>query len=298
VPQPPESAQRHYRNRRALTNAASADARRRWNLIDPANISGSWTRQSAALTVTVSGAQAAAVTSADPYVQATLATQGTPSTAEYAVAAMALAGVTADGRDLRSLLFQPAITSLMAIKDGQDTDRSLAVGLSQLDTIVRTEVADAGRTADQIATTTHGADGYVRLTVGPTCNRCLILAGRWYRFSRGFERHPNCDCVMVPAGEGDEPLTNPEAIYRDLSPDERTKAGWSQAEQKAIDLGADIIAVTNIHRKGSLYTAGGRQFAREAAGKRPRITPRQIFIEAGDNRAEAIRLLKLHRYIR
>jgi len=298
VPQPPESAQRHYRNRRALTNAASADARRRWSLVDPNNIAASWTRQSAALTVTVSGAQAAAATSADPYVQATLAAQGAPGTTEYAVAAIALAGVTADGRDLRSLLFEPAITSLMAIKDGQDTSRSLAAGLSQLDTIVRTEVADAGRTADQIATTTHGADGYVRLTVGPTCNRCLILAGRWYRFSTGFERHPNCDCVMVPATEDAEPLSSPEAVYADLTPEERTKAGWSQAEQKAINLGADIIQVTNIHRRGSLYTAGGRQFTREAAGKRPRITPRQIFEEAGDNRAEAIRLLKLHRYIR
>lgn len=190
MPRPPESAQRHYANRRALTNAASADARRRWNLVDPNNISASWTRQSAALTVTVSGAQVAAASSADPYVQAALAEQGAPSIAEYTVAAMALAGVTADGRDLRSLLFEPAITTLAGIKSGQDPARSLAVGLSQLDTIVRTEVADAGRTADQIATTTHGADGYVRLTVGPTCNRCLILAGRWYRYSAGFARHP------------------------------------------------------------------------------------------------------------
>jgi len=298
VAQPPESAQRHYTNRQALTNAASADAKRRWRLVDPNNIATSWTRQSAALTVTVSGAQAAAATSADPYVQATLAAQGSPAVAEYAVAALALAGVTADGRDLHSLLFEPAITALVGIKGGQDPDRALAAGLAQLDTMVRTEVADAGRTADQIATTTHGADGYVRLTVGPTCNRCLILAGRWYRYSTGFERHPNCDCVMVPAPEDAEPLTSPEAVYADLSPAERTAAGWSQAEQHAIDLGADIVAVTNIHRAGSLYTAGGRQFTREAAGKRPRITPRQIFIEAGNNRDDAIRLLKLHRYIR
>lgn len=103
---------------------------------------------------------------------------------------------------------------------------------------------------------------------------------------------------MVPAPEDAEPLSSPESAYGNLTPEERSRAGWSQAEQKAIDLGADIIAVTNIHRKGSLYTAGGRQFTREGAGRRPRITPRQIFVEAGNNRAEAIRLLKLHRYIR
>ena len=63
---PPETAQRHYASRQALTNATSADAKRRWRLIDPNNIATSWTKQSAALTVTVSGAQAAAASSADP----------------------------------------------------------------------------------------------------------------------------------------------------------------------------------------------------------------------------------------
>src|SRR5690348_18342012 len=33
----------------------------------------------------------------------------------------------------------------------------------------------------------------------PSCQRCAILAGRWYRWSQGFLRHPRCDCVNLPA---------------------------------------------------------------------------------------------------
>jgi hypothetical protein len=38
--------------------------------------------------------------------------------------------------------------------------------------------------------------GYIRLLTPPSCARCVILAGRFYRWSDGFKRHPNC----FPAG--------------------------------------------------------------------------------------------------
>lgn len=108
---------------------------------------------------------------------------------------------------------------------------------------------------------------------------------------------------MVPAAEGDEPLTSPEAVYADMTPAERSRAGWSKDEQAAIDLGADIFQVTNIHRQGSLYEVGGRQFAHESATRRgsspgARITPRQIFKDANGDREEAIRLLRRFGYLR
>lgn len=35
--------------------------------------------------------------------------------------------------------------------------------------------------------------GYVRMLTPPSsCDRCVILAGRWYRWNQGFERHPMC----------------------------------------------------------------------------------------------------------
>lgn len=295
-------AQQQYAARQAVVTAAATVAATRWAQVNPAAIAPTWQAQAPIVAAGVTGAQLAATQSADPYVTAAMVAQGMAPAAEGALVSGALAGVAADGRDLISLLYQPAITALVAIRGGADPTRAMAMGLSQLDTIVRTEVADAGRTADQIAQVVHGAPGYVRMVVGQTCHRCILLAGRWYRYSAGFERHPRCDCVMIPAGEGDEPLTSPEAVYADMTPEERTRAGWTKADQSAIDLGADIFQVTNVHRTG-VYTAGGRQFTRESTTKRGsspgvRLTPRQIFIDSHGDRDEALRLLSRYGYTR
>lgn len=298
-----EAAQAHYAQRQVLVEAAASVAASRWAQVDTSAIAMSWRTQLPVVAGGLTGAQLAAAQSADTYVSGSMVAEGLAVAADGTLVAASLAGVAADGRDLVSLLYQPVITALTAIQGGDTLPRAMAAGLSQLDTMVRTEVADAGRTADEIAMTTHGTAGYVRLVVGATCNRCIILAGRWYRWSDGFERHPKCDCVMVPAGEDDEPLTSPEATYEAMTRDERTAAGWSRDEQEAIALGADIAAVTNIHRKGSLYVAGGRQFARESTTKRgsspgARITPRQIMKDANGDRDETLRLLRRFGYIK
>lgn len=294
-----EAATAHYATRTALTTAAASAAAQRWAQVDPAAIATTWARQLPATATAVGGAQLAAAQAAEPYVQEAMAAQGAPPVLEVALIASSFIGA-GDGRDLFDLLRLPAITTLTTIRAGAPVDRALAVGLAQLDTIVRTEVADAGRTADQVATTTADAGGYVRLVVGRTCARCILLAGRVYEWSTGFERHPRCDCVMVPVADADaaDLAQSPERIYDAMTLEQRSYAGWSKAEQQAINEGADIGQVTNIHREGSLYVAGGRQFTREGAGRRPRITPAQIYREANGDRAEAIRLLRLHRYIR
>jgi hypothetical protein len=35
-----------------------------------------------------------------------------------------------------------------------------------------------------------------------------VLAGRVYRYSSGFLRHPNCDCTMIPTS-----LANPAFVH-------------------------------------------------------------------------------------
>lgn len=303
MPTPPPEAATRAAQRQVLVAAAAASAARSWAQVDAADIAGSWARQVLpAVYTTVSAAQLGAAQGADVYVQAALAAQGVAPAAEYALAAASLAGVAADGRDLASLLYQPAVTALAGIRSGQSVPDALALAAAQLDLMVSTEVADAGRVADGIATVlAPAATGYVRVVVGETCARCILLAGRVYPWSQGFERHPRCDCLMIPVGEADvEDLAqSPEQVYAALSPAERSKAGWSRAEQQAIADGADIARVTNIHRNGGVYVAGGRKFTREGATRRrPRITPEQIYREANGDRAEAVRLLRLHNYIR
>lgn len=292
-------ARAHYAQRQLLAATAAEVAARHWAAVDRNSIAANWSARLPAVMTAVAGAQLAAAQGADPYVSVALAADGLSPAAQATVVAAAFAGQAADGRDLLTLLYQPAITTLTAIGGGADPGIAMGAGALQLDTAVRTEVADAGRAADQVATTTRpAATGYVRVVVGATCSRCIILAGRVYPWSTGFLRHPRCDCVMMPAAVADAAgfAQWPERVYAAMSPEQRSAAGWSKAEQRAIADGADIASVTNIHR-GGLYVAGGRQFTYEAARKGPRPTPAQIYRDATD-RADAVRLLRRHGYIR
>lgn len=75
---------------------------------------------------------------------------------------------------------------------------------------------------------------------------------------------------------------------------------FGPAGADAIAEGADIARVVNARR--GMYTAAGRKLTREATtargtGRRVRLMPEQIYAEAGGNRDEAIRLLKLHGFL-
>jgi hypothetical protein len=167
-----------------------------------------------------------------------------------------------------------------------------------LDMIVRTQVADAGRVADQVATTARTrATGYVRMLVGRSCSRCAVLAGRNYGWNAGFDRHPRCDCIHVPARENtaNDLRTNPKRYFGSLSAAEQDRQ-FTKAGAEAIRAGADVAQVVNA--RSGLYTAGGRLYTTAAAGPRPRLMPEQILREANGDRAEAIRLLRLHGFVR
>lgn len=190
----------HYQQQQRLANAAADVAGDAWRQVDPDNITASWGRVSPQVTVAVAGAQQAAAQAADGYLDEALAAQGLSPTAAGSVNPAAFAGIASDGRPLQSLIQQPAIGTLTAIGRGHPVDRAMAMGASALDMIVRTQVADAGRAADQAALVARpAAGGYVRLLVPPSCSRCAILAGRWYRYSAGFSRHPRCRPGRLPA---------------------------------------------------------------------------------------------------
>jgi hypothetical protein len=197
------------------------------------------------------------------------------------------------------LLEQPAIGALVALSAGATTARAMATGYATLDMIVRTQVADAGRVADQVAITARpDVGGYTRMVVGRTCSRCIVLAGRFYRWNAGFKRHPNDDCVHIPTREaiaGDVTL-DPRKTFDSMGRAEQDKT-FTKAGAEAIRDGADPAKVVNA-RRGMQTAADGRLYTTEAAGKRPRLMPEAVFAEARGNRDEAIRLLKLHGYLR
>ncbi|SBT63936.1 hypothetical protein GA0070622_0904 [Micromonospora sediminicola] len=346
-------AREHYRRRRRIVGRLVVVARQLWSRVDPDAIARSWAAQLGDLVPVTAAAQLAAAVTADSYLDAVLDAQGADPRARARVVPAALAGIASDGRPLPSLLYEPAITALTAIGAGVDVERALAGGYATLETAVRTQVADAGRAADATAMAARDVDTYIRMVVGKTCGRCVVLAGRRYRSAEAFDRHPCCDCVHVPAAEDtvDAIATNPRAWFDSLTPDEQDRQ-FTKAGAASIRLGADIGQVVNARRgafglapagarltaaetrmlrggrdRGQLATrdvygrqvytttegtttrgvAGVRLGARERGVKdggryrqarTPRLMPESILTAAGDDRDEAIRLLRRFGYIR
>jgi hypothetical protein len=331
-------ARRHHEGRHRLTEAVGRLALQSWQHMDPASLDASWSALAPQLHAGVAGAQLAAARTADGYVGEALAEEGVDSASAAVVNPNALVGVASDGRPLDSLLFNSVTLVKAAIGSGVTIDRAMAAGFANLDMIVRTQVADAGRVADQVALVGHANVGYVRMLVGRSCSRCVVLAGRRYRWNAGFLRHPRCDCVHVPAAEdhADEIRTNPAAYFDSLSRTQQDKA-FTKAGAQAIRDGADIGQVVNARRGAfGLAPAGARLSAEElralrggrevgrletrnvfgrdlfittegtttrgVAGRRlgaraPRLMPESIYQIAGNDREEAIRLLRRNGYL-
>lgn len=292
-----EVAADHARSRARLAEKLRLEARDAWAKVDPARISESWLAQIGRLLLLITGGQHAAAATADRYVTEVLVEQDISPATEGRLDAAALSGIASDGRPLESLLAQPGILTKVALSNGATMERAMTAGGALAELIAHTQVADAGRVADQVALTARRhTTGYVRMVVGGTCSRCIILAGRWYRWNAGFSRHPKCDCIGIPAPESAaEMRTDPRQAFDALSEAEQDKV-FTAAGAQAIREGADMARVVNA-RRGMRTAADGRLYTTEAAGRRPRLMPEQIMRDAED-RDDAVRLLKLHGYIR
>lgn len=162
-----------------------------------------------------------------------------------------------------------------------------AAGNSGFDRLVRSLVQDAGRAAETVSVAARPGVGWVRQLNLPSCSRCVVLAGRVYRYSDGFERHPNDDCSTIAVAEGDSTFVeDPIDIAR-----RGLIRGISKADLEALEMGADFNRVVNVRRKAAGLTESGRVLTR--AGK---LTPEGIFRIASD-RNEVVSLMKRNGYL-
>lgn len=242
-------------------------------------------------------AQAQAVKAGADSVDAMLAEQGIDIDPAGKVNPAAFAGAASDGRDMRGLMSFAQNPTL--------------VTPLQFDRIVLTQVRDAGRNGASTAITSRPKTvGYVRMIQGATCDRCAIMAGSYYRYNSGFERHPFCDCIHVPASENTsgDLRTDPSKYFDSLSSAEQDKA-FTKSGAQAIRDGADMSQVVNARRGMQSAQAYGRDLKittegitkRGLAGSKlgatkVRLMPESIY-KIAENRADAIRLLWLHGYI-
>ena len=295
------AADRNYREMRRLEAFAMALLQRAWSRVDVADLQRSWDREAARVLTQFVNLQLQAATLGVSFAAAALVAQGIRVAAEAKVRPEAFAGWASDGRPLETLLQTPASVAAQVAPE-----KALDAGRASATRIARTQIADANRVAAGVDRVTRPRVGWVRMLTPPSCDRCLILAGRFYKWSDGFDRHPNDDCISIPAAE-DRPgdlRTDPDAYLKSLSTAEQDRLLGRDNAQAWRD-GADLNQVVNA-RRGMATTADGVKVttegttARGFAGKRlrgeRRLVPESIYRIAVD-RADALRLLKLHGYV-
>lgn len=248
------SARRQYQQQQRLTALAVADLRR---------------RRSRGMTAVVDGLTAYQLAGIDIALEA-----GELTLAEQAITAPVAAAVVPE-----TLVSGPGMAAMF----------TKAATQSAFDRIVATFVPNALSTATTVDMGRRPAvTGHIRSLNLPSCSRCVPLAGRIYRFSQGFQRHPKCDCLMTMTtlATGRTLVTDPMAAFR-----AGQIRGLSKADTQAIELGADLGQVVNVRRKTAGLSDGSSVLTRGG-----RLTPHAI-MRVSATKDEALRRLTAAGYV-
>ena len=311
----PPAIEHHYALVREQEARALATATRHWRKLGPNWIADAWRERIPTVTAAVTAAQRTAAASALVSGALALGQQDQWAEPDGIVDPDAFVGVTGDGRPLDTLLKVPATTTRTLIADGMEPAEALAAGGRQLSMMVLTEIADAGRGAAGVQIAARPRTGYVRMLNPPSCSRCVILAGSFYRWNQGFLRHPRCDCKHVPTMVTDQAeafaeglIDDPYEAFNRMSEAEQNRV-FTNAGAQAIRDGADMYQVVNARRGLDWRNFGGgvwRTYTKEGISKygwagrilrgRERWTPETIY-RLNPNREQAIEALRAHGYI-
>lgn len=187
----PRSADRYARDQRAEIGAAVSAVRRQWRHMGP-EFDESYRVIEPVLLDVVMTAQERVAAGAQEYVPAVLEETGQVRAVEprARVSTSPMVGVAGDGRPLDSLLYEAVIGAKVAVSEGATASQALAERSRWLTLAVGTVLSDTARQSESLAMGVRPVGGYVRMLNPPSCSRCAILAGRWYRKSAGFARHP------------------------------------------------------------------------------------------------------------
>lgn len=238
------SAEQHYSQQAQLAYATARQVDGYWRRVRADDVDAWRQLLEPAVTVVAAG-QLLAARAADGYVSAALVEQGADVPTVGRVNAAGFAGMANGPVPVADLLDLPRIGALEAIAQGAAPAAALAAAGRRLQGYALSLVQDAGRQAVSAAITARPAVGWRRMVNVPCCERCAILAGKWFKWNQGFQRHPRCDCTHIPAAE-DSPgniATDPDALFASGQ-----VRGLREAEAKAIADGADPIAVVNARR--------------------------------------------------
>jgi hypothetical protein len=316
----PIAANKHYLQQQSIAVTTAAGVNKLWSRMG-ADFDVSWQGiRPDVVELTRVGRMAAAVSSVG-YTEAVLLETGQVAEPVGTIVPSRFIQAAPDGRPIDTLLDSAVVRSKVSVAAGATTREALQTGGSWLTAALLTVIADTSR---QVVSTDiaqrPSLTGYVRMLNTPSCAACVILAGKWFKWNQGFQRHPRCDCRHIPAPEGmaGSMTTDPYAYFNSLSEDDQNKlfrpeaksregrrlaalddgrtvrertrlAGISNA--RTIRDGGDIYRVENINKRGLGTAKSSRLFGTPA-----RATPDQIYRRA-TSRTKAIQMLTEEGYI-
>lgn len=309
----PAAVEAHYRHVLQWQVAATKLASRAWGEVSPNSISQSWAEQITPLMGGFEQIRKSVATDSALYTPLALSEQGSYQAADSFVDVDAFLPNLATGGDLEEALYVPAIRTKNAISRGVGVADALEVGKQSLYGILTSALADTGRQVGGVTVAVRPDVGYTRMLNPPSCERCVVLAGKFFRWNTGFLRHPRCDCVHVPTGvkstaaaRAEGLIDDPYEYFNGLSEAEQDKV-FGKAYAQAVRDGSDIFQVVNSKSgrlKHGLFTTEGTTRhgyagARLTRGQK-RLTPEGIYTLAGKEnltREQTLSLLEQHGYI-
>lgn len=241
-----ESPRNQYQVQQGISATTAAAVARAWQAMGD-DFDESWARVRPRMLSVVEAGRAAAVANAIPYTPAVLAETGQVDAGVGALAQAAFLASAPDGRDMGSLLDESIVKAKTVVAGGAGPGEALASSGRWLSMVTLTTLADTRRMvyqADIIQRPT--LTGYVRMLNMPSCRRCIALAGKWFRWNEGFQRHPNCDCTHIPGAENvvGDARTDPYLAFKSMT-EEQQEQTFGRSEARAIREGADLYKVVN-----------------------------------------------------
>ncbi|WP_019148479.1 VG15 protein [Timonella senegalensis] len=300
-----EAAIEHEKTVAEIVAKATREADQLWRGITPSSISGSWNERLPRVTQVFADAQFQAAVEGMIYSSFVLADQGLWTPPTSIARASASAGIASSGATLTTVLDRPVSYSKSLIGEGVPPVEALRRGGLLLQGITRTQVRDSARLAASTDIAARDSVSYIRM-VGPgACSRCIVLAGKIFRWNTGFKRHPRCNCTHVATtskkyagAKAEGYIDDPYEVFKGMTALEQDRA-FGKASADAIRDGSDIFQVVNASRSArGLTTSEGftrRGYSRGLEGRR--LTPEGIYRQAAGNRERARELLIEHNYL-
>jgi len=290
-----ESANSYYLEQQTISVSTALAVKSLWSGMTD-DFDKSWSSVGPAVLETVELGRAASVARSVGYTDAVLDETGQKAPATGQLNQARFMQSAPNGQPMADVVSGSVVQAKVAVKSGLPVQEALGQAERWLTGVALTALADTGRSV-------VGADiarrptltGYVRMLNQPSCSRCIILAGKFFRWNEGFQRHPRCDCKHIPAQDAEWAkaegfISDPYEAFKSLTPEQQDRV-FGRIEARAIRDGADIYRIENTKLRG-LGTAKGR----EKFGTPTKMTIDDIYRTAG-NRKNAIAAMEREGYI-